>query len=93
MVRAIVLHREDNVATMIDDGQARERARLIGEGSGEIELRAGIPFGHKFATRLIPKGGKILKYGHVIGQALSSIEQGAHVHVHNVEALRGRGDL
>ena len=34
----------------------------------------------------------MLKYGIVIGRATHDIQQGQHVHVHNVEALRGRGD-
>jgi altronate dehydratase large subunit len=38
----------------------------------------------------IPAGHK---YGQPIGRAVVSIAAGEHVHVHNVESLRGRGDL
>jgi altronate dehydratase small subunit len=41
----------------------------------------------------ISKGQDVLKYGEVIGQATQDISEGKHVHVHNVESLRGRGDL
>ncbi|RBW70953.1 UxaA family hydrolase [Bacillus taeanensis] len=57
-----------------------------------IELKSTIEFGHKFAVVPIQKGEDILKYGEVIGAALQNIEVGEHVHVHNLEGKRGRGD-
>jgi len=38
------------------------------------------------------KGTPLIKYGETIGSATEYIKQGDHVHVHNVEGLRGRGD-
>lgn len=93
MLRAIVLHRDDNVATLIDTGRAAERLQLTGEASSALELNADVPFGHKCAIRPIGKGADILKYGQVIGRATADIQPGDHVHVQNVEALRGRGDI
>lgn len=58
----------------------------------EITLRADIPFGHKFAVEKIRAGNHVIKYGEVIGMATRDIEPGDHVHTHNVESLRGRGD-
>lgn len=58
----------------------------------EIELKDDIDFGHKFAVRPIIKGQDVLKYGEVIGSACADIEVGTHVHVHNLEGKRGRGD-
>ena len=60
--------------------------------SGSIALAGNVAFGHKLATRAIAKGDTILKYGKVIGQATQAIGLGEHVHTHNVEALRARGD-
>jgi len=57
-----------------------------------IVLRQSIPFGHKFALKDIGRGERIIKYGETIGQATASIKKGEHVHIHNVEGLRGRGD-
>ncbi|MFE4811497.1 UxaA family hydrolase [Peribacillus simplex] len=51
-----------------------------------------IRFGHKFAVKAIEQGADIIKYGEVIGAALAYIPAGAHVHVHNLEGKRGRGD-
>ena len=41
----------------------------------------------------IPKGAHIMKYGESIGAASTDIKKGDYVHVHNLDALRGRGDL
>ncbi|MDN4071901.1 UxaA family hydrolase [Fictibacillus terranigra] len=58
----------------------------------EVELKQDIRFGHKFAVKPIGQGGEILKYGEVIGRAVADIATGEHVHVHNLEGIRGRGD-
>nr|WP_322114342.1 UxaA family hydrolase [Fictibacillus sp. KU28468] len=58
----------------------------------EVELKQDIRFGHKFAVKAIGQGEEILKYGEVIGRAVADIEIGEHVHVHNLEGIRGRGD-
>jgi altronate dehydratase small subunit len=63
-----------------------------GEGRVTILVTEKIPFGHKFALRLIKKGEKITKYGETIGLATKEIQTGQHVHVHNLESRRGRGD-
>lgn len=93
MPRAIVLNASDNVATLIDPGQAKASVELTGEGKGKVTLAADIPYGHKCAIKAVAKGANVVKYGEVIGRATADIAVGAHVHVHNVEALRGRGDV
>lgn len=92
MVRAIVLNEADNVATLVDPGKEGDGVALSGEATGQVTLGADIAFGHKVAIRAIAAGDSILKYGKVIGQATQAIRVGQHVHVHNVEALRARGD-
>ena len=42
--------------------------------------------------RAAARGDEIVKYGQVIGHASKAIAVGEHVHVHNVESARGRGD-
>lgn len=58
----------------------------------QITLFDAIEFGHKFAVREIYAGEDVIKYGEVIGAAVQDIAPGEHVHVHNVEGKRGRGD-
>lgn len=93
MVRAIVLNPSDNVATLIDNGgTADTNAELRGEKSGTVQLKQDIPFGHKVALAPIAKGADVVKYGKVIGETTAEITVGEHVHVHNVDSKRGRGD-
>jgi altronate dehydratase small subunit len=91
---ALAIKKEDNVATAIRDIAAGEAA-VVGVDEGILTIPVGqdIAFGHKLAVRAIRKGDDILKYGTVIGRATQDIAPGAHVHVHNVESTRGRGDL
>ena len=58
-----------------------------------IEVKEDIPFGFKIAIKEINQKDIIYKYGEAIGMASSPISKGEMVHVHNIEGLRGRGDL
>jgi altronate dehydratase small subunit len=90
---ALVVDVKDDVATALREIQSGE---IISYRSGEIveqvEALDPIPFGHKLAIRPVAAAGHVRKYGEVIGQATVNIEVGRHVHVHNVEGIRGRGD-
>lgn len=71
-----------------------ELVLAVGEGGDmTVRLRTSVALGHKFALRDICEGEDVIKYGEKIGRATSAIRQGEHVHLHNVEGLRGRGDL
>jgi altronate dehydratase small subunit len=93
MSKAIVLSEKDNVATALDELKESEEVTIRNGEDKVIRILQDIPFGHKFATRNIELGEEILKYGEVIAKATVDIKEGAHVHIHNVESLRGRGDL
>ena len=89
----VIAHEKDNVATAVAR-IAKGEAVAIGAGDAQtiLVLHDDIPLGHKFALRSISQGGQVIKYGEVIGMSSVPIEPGHHVHVHNVEGLRGRGD-
>ncbi len=90
---ALVLHGKDNVATAVRPLQSGENVSVeIGNSTVDLTLLQPVPFGHKFALRDIKAGEKIIKYGETIGRATDDIKKGEHVHLHNVEGLRGRGD-
>lgn len=94
MKKAIVMDPKDNVATLLNDVGANDVVQVMtGDKTAEVTIKETIPFGHKFALKTITKGQDVMKYGEVIGQAAWDIGEGQHVHVHNVESLRGRGDL
>jgi altronate dehydratase small subunit len=92
--KAIMMDKKDNVATLLTDVNKDEVVQVrTGEKSVEVRVQGKIQFGHKFATKKISKGENVIKYGEAIGQATQDIGEGQHVHVHNVESLRARGDL
>ena len=92
--QVLVLHPSDNVATALADldaGQTITAARA--SGAVTVCAQEPIAFGHKLALVPLATGAPVYKYGEVIGVAAAAIPAGAHVHVHNVESQRGRGDL
>jgi len=91
--RAIVINPKDNVANALVDIEKGEVVEIFTSRTLCVKVKSDIPFGHKFAVRDIPKGGEIIKYGKVIGRATKDIREGEHVHIHNVESLRARGDI
>ncbi len=92
-IQAIMMKAVDNVCTVVEAVPAGSEVVVSLSGTtGKARVTENIPFAHKFAVRDIPPGGAIIKYGEVIGLATKSITAGQHVHVHNLESCRGRGD-
>jgi altronate dehydratase small subunit len=90
---AIVMEAADNVATVMQDVEPHREIELPIAGDRlTVCITERIRFGHKFAIRDIKKGERIVKYGETIGIATQDIRSGQHVHVHNLESARGRGD-
>ena len=91
---AVQISIADNVATALRDLQQNEPIVLeIKNKAKKIVVLEPIQYGHKFSLSEIGKGEQVIKYGEIIGIATQKIEKGCHVHIHNVESLRGRGDL
>jgi transcription elongation GreA/GreB family factor len=82
--KAILLNVKDDVATALTDLATGDSVSVsLDEVSSKVTLREDIQFGHKYALRDIAKGEDILKYGLPIGKALTDIQAGDWVHVHN----------
>ena len=79
----IHLHPDDNIAMTGRPLAAGERITLQGR---MVTVADDIPFCHKIAMQTIAKNDKIIKYGSPIGSAISVIEPGAHVHIHNLRS-------
>ena len=92
-LQAIVMKAKDNVCTVVEPVAPGMEVGMDIDGK-TLSVCAGeaIPVGHKLAIRDINQGEIILKYGEVIGRATQNIRTGQHVHVHNLESCRGRGD-
>ena len=83
----------DNVCTVVETAEAfTEVDAQIDGKTVTTSVTEKISFGHKFALRTIKMGDPIIKYGETIGLATKEIQTGQHVHVHNLESCRGRGD-
>lgn len=81
----IKVNDKDNVITLINNHKK-------GEIIDNIVLLNNIDKGHKVALDDIKKGEHIIKYGEPIGIASINIKKGEHIHIHNLEGIRGRGD-
>jgi hypothetical protein len=88
--RGLMMRPDDDVAVLLDDARAGDFVE-VGE-AGSVTLVEAIPQGHKLAVHDIGKGTEVRKYGSTIGLATVPIAAGSHVHVHNVESGRLRGD-
>ena len=93
---ALKVDDKDNVATIFANGITDGTVVRMTDrkGAGElITVHGDVPYGHKIAVKDIARGEHIIKYGESIGAADADIRKGEYVHVHNMVALRGRGDL
>jgi hypothetical protein len=87
---AIRLDSKDNVATATDSVKKGETIVVLSEEGEEIAhlaVMTDVPFPfHKVALAQITKGGAVIKYGEIIGYASKPVDQGAWIHVHNIES-------
>lgn len=96
MKKAIQIDMQDNVATVIENVSKGQQVEVIDkEGNLITDLKSveSISLGHKIALRDFSAGESIIKYGFLIGKSTNDIVRGSHVHVHNMESQKGRGDL
>ena len=91
--KAILIDTKDNVATAFQDLSKGDTVTVTLEGrETTVTLVQDVPFGHKIALSPIGLHEQVVKYGEAIGLATQPIEAGQHVHVHNMESQKGRGD-
>ncbi|BAE83893.1 SAF domain protein [Desulfitobacterium hafniense DP7] len=92
--QAVVIYEKDNVATCVDHIPAGTTISFFrGSQAESLTVCQDIPLGHKVALIPIAQSSHVVKYGESIGAATIDIQPGQHVHVHNMESQRGRGDL
>jgi len=96
MVQALQLNVCDNVATLMSEAVTEESISVFdiyGAPITTLAAKEKIPLGHKVAVTVISAQSTVIKYGESIGRTKSEVQQGQWVHTHNVESMRGRGDL
>ncbi len=92
-ITSIVMDEKDNVATLLKDFNKGETLAYSKQGQTfRVTLNQDVNFGHKVAIAVIQPGKEVFKYGEVIGASTVEIAIGEHVHIHNIEGIRGRGD-
>ena len=82
MAKFIKINPADNVAVCIEAGVQNEEVSIDGVS---FKLKQEIPVGHKVSLTAIENGCNVIKYGAPIGHAIEPIEQGMHVHAHNLK--------
>ena len=94
MKYVFVIEEADNVGTAVGEPiKAGEEVGTEGRVTNvTVKATNDIAYGHKIALVDIPKGTQVTKYALSIGTATQNIKAGDHVHIHNVESNRGRGD-
>lgn len=93
---ALKVNKKDHVAVVLSGPVAQGEPVEVRDQEGntvEVTALREIPYGHKIAICAIAAGSQIVKYGQVIGVASADIAPGEYVHIHNLDSLRGRGDL
>jgi altronate dehydratase len=88
---ALMHEADDDVAVAISDlaeGTEVKMMTIEGQEVSTLTVVEDIPLGHKFATRDIPEGKEVFKYGRSIGKATQAIPRGAHAHTQNIKSVR-----
>ena len=79
----LLLHPDDNVLVCRQHTQRGQSVVIDGDA---VILADEIDVGHKIARRALRTGEKIIKYGAPIGSMKTDVQQGAHVHMHNMQS-------
>jgi (2R)-sulfolactate sulfo-lyase subunit alpha len=97
MAHKFLVHEpEDMVGVAVADiraGEVVEGLVMTDRRPVVVRARDDIPLGHKLALRDIRRGETVLKYNHPIGEATRDIQQGEHVHTHNLRSIRWRASV
>ncbi|MCI7568824.1 MAG: UxaA family hydrolase [Desulfovibrio sp.] len=96
LVLALKVNDKDNVATLFAENVCAGTEVEVRDKKGNsrrIVVNDDIPYGHKLALEDIPAASPVIKYGEELGIAHTDIRKGDYVHVHNLDSMRGRGDL
>lgn len=76
---SIRLHPSDNVVIALSDLPTGTVPEALGR-----PIPGPVPRGHKLAAGAIAEGQNVIRYGQIIGRALTDIAPGTHLHSHNL---------
>jgi len=88
----IVHDKADTVGVVVteDVQPGKELTGWVMETDETVKLKSldAVPLGHKIALGNIKAGDAVIKYGNDVGRAVADIDEGRHVHVHNLRTKR-----
>ena len=87
MVKALLIHKDDNVAVVISQVKENDEVVYV-DKDNKIIANGSIPQYHKIAIKDIKENDYVIKYGEHIGLASCDIKAGDYVHTHNVKDNR-----
>jgi len=91
MIQFLVHEKNDSVgvATIgIKNGEKVKGLYMDSNEGVELEALSDIPLGHKIALQDHSVGDAVIKYSHDIGEVVTPIKGGEHVHIHNLKTKR-----
>ncbi len=86
-VKCLILTDSDNVGVIAADATKDQICETDDAVRLTVPLQESIARGHKIATKNIRRGEQIIKFGQIIGISRVPIQQGAHVHNHNIDFI------
>ncbi|MEX2092867.1 MAG: UxaA family hydrolase [Pirellulales bacterium] len=87
MSLALCVHRDDNVATLLENAVPGPITLLGKSPRQDATAVEAVSRGHKIALLPLAAGEAVVKYGVTIGHATGDIPAGAWVHTHNCASL------
>lgn len=81
--KLVTLNESDNVLICCQSLHSNESIEIDQQ---RLVVSCAIDVGHKIARRAIKQGEKVIRWGVPIGSATLDIEQGEHVHIHNMKS-------
>jgi len=91
MKKAIAMHENDNLVTVLDDVLKNDEVTVFSKSNTVVETikaKQDIQFGHKLMRVDVEKDSDIIKYNTVVGRSFKAIKRGEHAHVHNFGSAR-----
>ena len=87
-VNALLMDPKDNVVTCVRDVKAGEVVHYRSKNEDlEILAKEAIPFSHKISLTDLEEGQEVIKYGELIGKAMSPIGKGCLVDHKNIYSV------
>lgn len=83
----IILNEKDNVGVALKDISEGDYTLNIFNIKKRVKVKKKIKVGFKVSLKFILKNDYIYKYGEIIGIALTNIEPGEEIHIHNMQSL------